>query len=643
MEDIDKKPEYAGWTAFAFGVFLSVCVIALANAADATVLAPTAVSSIVVTVMGALAVVRARFRRREAEERMHFEEHRASRESADLFEDADEAVRIAARANRSYVKYAIPVVTLMTGIAVVAASLLMWRSWNLAMEFPLASRPLRSAALVFSLFVACLIAGTYYLGASREEHSRYLRPPGAWIFFTAALLLFGGGVLLAQHFDVGGARLDPVAAKVATALLLVLGIEMLLNFVIEFYRPRTPDEEERPLYESRILALFTEPGGVARNVASALDYQFGFRVSEVWFYRFLERMLIPFAGLTLVLLWLLTSIVVIQPEENGIREAFGRVLTREALGPGLYFKLPWPFGKIQTFPVERVQEIPIGYSPGTEEGEMDLSPELQGDLSGRVIVWSKAHNKQEIPFVVASKSEQDRPFVDDLEAGADLPVTVYFLAASIPVYFKVDDLYKYRYTHADPLKTLEEIATREVVRYLAHVDFFHILTEGRREGVDVLSRRIQEAADRVDLGVNIVFVGLQGMHPPVEVGAAFNEVVAAMEEEHELVLEAERYAVQKAPAARADAVSIVKEAQGYKFDRIQVARAESNRFEKQLMAYDASPDVFLLRSFLDVLENEGAATRKYVVATSKGSEVIVVDLQKKLRPDLLDIDLAGEE
>jgi len=429
--------------------------------------------------------------------------------------------------------------------------------------------------------------------------------------------------------------------------MAVLGGELVLSFVIEFYRPRMPGEAERPLPESRLLALFTEPGGVARNVAASLDYQFGFKVSEVWFYRFLERTVAPFSVLLLAALWLQTCIVVVRTEENGIRERFGAVTSEEPLGPGLYLKLPAPFARIYTFAVDRVQEIPIGYEPASAVDESNMDPleeELQGDPEGKVIVWSKRHFKHETDFIVASSPtavEEEQPI--DEARGGGVPVTVSFMSASLPLYYKVKNLYDYRYRHADPGKTLEDLATREVVRYLAGVDFFTILTSGRAQGARLLAERIQMAADELRLGIEVVFVGLQGIHPPVYVGASFDEVVAASEEKHQRILEAETYAIKKEPQAEGEAVETISAAEAYREERIKVSAAEAARFRKQLLGYTASPRLFVLNTFLNVLEKEGSLLRKYVVATSRASEVFILNMEKKLRPDLLDLNLeAGE-
>ena len=434
---------------------------------------------------------------------------------------------------------------------------------------------------------------------------------------------------------------------------MALGVELIIGFVVEFYRPRSPHEEERPLYESRLLALFTEPGGIARNVAASLDYQFGFRVSEAWFYRFLERAVLPLFVLLVAGMWLLSTVVVVRPDEQGVREWFGRVIRRKPLGPGLYFKLPWPFGRIYKFPVERVQQIPVGYVPGKKgEKEEELTPEeeaLQGDMSGRVIVWAKRHNKKETPCIVAARREKAsgesretmaRP---DESVPGDMPVPVYYMSASIPVFFKVTDLYKYAYLHRDANRELEELATREVVRYLANVDFFDILTRGRAEGGERLRKRIQAAADRHSLGIRIVFVGLQGLHPPVEVGKYFDEVVGAMEERHRMQLEAESYSIRKVRDAESQGIDAVSQAKAYKNDRISVPKAEAERFREQLLAYRAAPDLYVLRTFLDTLEKETKRMRMYLLSDRSSQRVIVFDLKEKLRPDLLDLNLEGGE
>ena len=70
-----------------------------------------------------------------------------------------------------------------------------------------------------------------------------------------------------------------------------MAVETLVQLVLEIYRPRVKGKVERPLYESRLVGLLGQPEGLITTAAQALDYQFGFKVSETWFYRFFERAL----------------------------------------------------------------------------------------------------------------------------------------------------------------------------------------------------------------------------------------------------------------------------------------------------------------------------------------------------------------
>jgi regulator of protease activity HflC (stomatin/prohibitin superfamily) len=652
MTDTSKRPVHLGYIAAGIGLLTLVLGLLLAKAANGTAMVPAYLAAAVVSLLGMLAAGRAGFARRQGIEQEQVAEYRRSHATTELFDDADEAVRLATRANEQFTKYFVPFFTIALGLAILVTGTLLWRAWGQQLAFPVARQPLAMTTLSMILGLFSAICGSYFIGVSREPGCRWLRPPGAWMFLAGGLFVLSGGVMLCEHFQKWVLVADHRCAQVSTGLLLALGVEFVLSFVIEFYRPRMPGERERPLPESRILALFTEPGGVARNVAASLDYQFGFNVSEVWFYRFLERTVAPFAVCMVLLLWLLTCVVTVNPYENGIPERLGRVLVDAAgkarvLGPGLYAKLPWPLGRILVFPVEQLQEVVIGSAdavvPATTEepepeddghGHEAPPKEKEEAMHAEVILWSGTAHAGETLFSVANAGQ-----TKGASAGDSGGLTVSLLAADIPVYFRVSNLYDFAYRHRDARGELRALATREVVHFLAQADFNHILGAGRTGAAAALQERIQAAATVRELGVQIAFVGLQTLHPPLEVGASFNEVVGASEEMHQRILEMEAYATQRKPNAEGQQIALVSAAEAYRQERGAVAQAESERFLKQLLAYRACPSMFVLNSYLEVLENEGAATRKYVVATTRGSEVFILDLQEKMRPDLLDLDV----
>jgi membrane protease subunit HflK len=648
MKDVSSQPRNLCFAVSFVGVLLLILGTFIMKAGNCSAMVPTVAAALTVVLLGLLGAGRCAFAQRQAIEESEAEAFRKEHGKSELFDDADESVRMATRANTQYLKYFVPIFTFALGIGLILFSIGVWRHWRSMLAFPQALNPMPLAILSICCAIGTLIAGSFFVGASREKGCRWLRPAGAWLFFSCVLFLGSGVALFLEYFKKAAAEADITVARVALFMLLVLAVELLLSFVIEFYRPRMPGEEERPLPESRLLALFTEPGGVARNVAASLDYQFGFQVSEVWFYRFLERTVAPLLALMLVTLWLQTCLVVISTEENGIHERFGRVVSQEALKPGLYFKLPAPFSRINRFPVDHVQEISVGsehkhgdaHGDAAHDGHKHDDDKKKADShDARVILWSSAHADEEMSFIVATTPEGSisRSGLDVEGRGA--PTSVGLISAHIPLYFKVKNLYEYMYLHRDPGGTLKNIATRELLSFLAGEDFWHVLGPRRFHGGELLEQRIQSVADELQLGIEVVFVGLAGLHPPVAVGGAFDNVVAAREQQYERELKGLAYAVSREPQARSEAVTMVDQAQAYKQERESVSAAEAERFDRQLKSYNASPELFKLDSFLGVLDESGQKVRKYVLTNEQNREVLILNLEKKLRSSLLDLNL----
>lgn len=638
------------WAALiAVGCFCLATVLALVfrNASGSLAFLGVALAGAIGVLESLLGAFHAVFARRVEKEREQASLELGRFASQELFDESrDDALRSAERVSAQYNRYAVPVVAGVAGVVAILLAVMIYRGIDAtAGEIRFA---FQYGIISIGMFVAFLVAGSFYNGMSREAGGRWLRPLGGWFVLTALLFLVAGGHLLAVQVRPGWLAFDPAMGRILTVVVGLLGVEMVMAVIIEYYRPKIAGQPVLPPFESRVLALFTQPGGIARNLALSLDYQFGFRVSEASFYRFLQRSLAPFVLLVAVGVWLLTCFVVVEVDEHGIRERFGRVVAgrEQPLSPGLYIKLPSPFERIRTFPTGKVQQLDVGYVRGQDGAIPEQDPEMMGDPTGRVIVWSKSHNADETDFVVAAGR-----FVESPEAVPPAGVTqdvnravpVSFLSASIPVYYRVSDLYQYLYGHAEADKTLKDVATREIVVYLASVDFFEVLTERRGASADLLQERIQAAADAVELGIEIAFVGLEGLHPPVRVGSAFDEVVSASEQMHTEILKAQQYAIRRRPDARIEAFRTTSDAEAYRLQRVRVAKARAARFASQLIAFRAAPELYPLRTFLDLLETGTRDVRKYVVSFGDAAEVTVVNLEEKLRPDLLDVDLDAPE
>jgi regulator of protease activity HflC (stomatin/prohibitin superfamily) len=203
----------------------------------------------------------------------------------------------------------------------------------------------------------------------------------------------------------------------------------------------------------------------------------------------------------------------------------------------------------------------------------------------------------------------------------------------------VSDLEDWTYGHRDAARLLEELANREVIRYLVNVDFESVMSIERQSAGEALRDRIQAEADRRGLGIRIVYVGLQNIHPPigskeVQVAAAFEQVVGSMQQKATNVLAALAYEAARIPAAQAEATNLVTQATSERTLKVATAEAEAHRFTRQDAAYRVSPSVYAQRFYLDTLARTIAPVRKYVLAATNTTEVITLNLEDRLRTDL---------
>jgi len=340
--------------------------------------------------------------------------------------------------------------------------------------------------------------------------------------------------------------------------------------VLEIYRPRLKGGAPRLLYDSRLIGLLGQPEGIFATAAHALDYQFGFKVSETWFYRFLQK---AFAWLVLFQLGALalsTCFVFIAPGEEGVVERWGQpVAGRAVLGPGLHLKWPYPIDRVYRARTDQIQQFVVG---SHEESERP-----------RTIVWTTPHEEEPFNLLVASRQRVSSRGTNNPAGEPGAPVDL--LTVGIPVQYQISDIraWTYHYTEADEL--LEQIATREVIRYFVNVDLFDLMSVSREKAAQDLLRQIQTKIDTLEpkLGAKILFVGLQDVHPPLgkgrtEVARKFEEVVGATQEVEAMLRKAEGDAASLLPKARAEAERIVREADAYKIRRIASARAEAAVF-----------------------------------------------------------------
>jgi len=562
-----------------------------------------------------------RLEENERLEKLEFDELAKTHGSAALFEAKEAEVFPMQRTREQFERMAVPVVTVLLCLLQAGGAYFLWR-WLSQSTTVVALKQPTVALSLFSLFALVLfLLGKFSATIARLEAHRLLRPSASYLLLGAYLCFFV--VLGIVGVQAGFPKTDFYAAHILCGLLALVAVETLINLVLEVYRPRVKGKVERPLYESRLVGLLGSPEGLITTAAQALDYQFGFKVSETWFYRFFEKALGWLILLQVGALVMSTAVVFIEAGEQGLLERFGKpVEQRTVLEAGAHLKWPWPIDKVYRFRTDQIQSIEIGVT-NRESGERE-----------GLVLWTVAHSReQEDNFLVANR-QQTSDQSTNLVTGKRTP-PVSLVTGSIPVQFQITNLVAWAYNNEDAPALLHDLARREIVRRLVSADMNEIMSYGRQEAAESLAQSIQAAADDRKLGARILSVGLEDLHPPVKVAPDYEKVVSAVQNKLAKILTARAYAIQTNALADAQATTTVNKATADSTAREIDALAQAALFTNQIPAFKAAPSVYLRRAYLDTFARATANARKYILLTTNTHDVLTFNLEDKIRADIL--------
>ena len=563
-----------------------------------------------------------RLEENERLEKLELDELARSR-GASLFESKDGGSFPAQNARLQFEKYFVPGFAVLILLLEAGGAWLLW-NWSGKNVASLKEANATAALSLFAIFALLLfLIGRFSVTIARLENHRLLRP-------GASFLLAGAYVCALTALGIAGVeakfpRADFWVARGLCVLLGLMAVESLLTLLLEIYRPRVKGKIARPLYESRVVGIFAQPESLFTTAAQTLDYQFGFKVSETWFFQAAQKNLAALLLIQFVALILSTTIVFVDAGEQAVLEHFGRPVA--TLGPGAHFKLPWPADKIYRFRTEQIQSFAVGYTPDAQSE------------AANTVLWTVPHAKEE-NFIVANRALVTSQTTSNDNSKAQ---AVGLITVSIPIQFQITNVMDWVYKNSEPDALLKDLATREVIHYLAGVDLNDVLSQGRLQAADALRERLQSSVNARSLGAKIIFVGLQDIHPPTdkEVAATYEKVVGAEQTRLAKILDAEAAAIRTNALAGAQAFTLTNVADADRIQKVSSAFARAALFTNQIPAFEAAPAVYRQRLYL---KNFAAATknaRKYVLLVTNTQDVIWLDLEDKIRDDLLNLSITN--
>lgn len=266
------------------------------------------------------------------------------------------------------------------------------------------------------------------------------------------------------------------------------------------------------------------------------------------------------------LVWLLSGIYIVNPDEQGIVLRFGKY--NRTVEPGPHYALPAPVETVYKPQVTQVLRSEVGFRSVGQSGTFQ-----QGQLR-----------------TVAEEAS--------MLTGDENIVNVQF-----SVQYKIKDPVQYLFNVTSPtvlVRSAAEAAMREVI---GNSEIDSAITDGKLKIQNEATQLLQEILDRYGAGIQVIAVQLQDVHPPKEVIDAFKDVASAREDKSRIINQAEAYRNELLPKARGQAAALKNQAEAYSATRIKTAEGEAARFDALRQEYEKAPKVTKQRLYYETMED----------------------------------------
>ncbi|MGB1412587.1 MAG: FtsH protease activity modulator HflK [Candidatus Pseudothioglobus sp.] len=277
------------------------------------------------------------------------------------------------------------------------------------------------------------------------------------------------------------------------------------------------------------------------------------------------------------IVWLATGIYIVDPAERGVVLRFGAFQTATTQGP--HWHIPYPIESVYKINVEQIRSAEIGFrNVQNSYGG--------GGVSSESLMLTKDENMVDVKLAVQ---------------------------------YKVADAQAFLFNVFQPELTLSHVVQSVIRQVVGDNTMDYVLTTGREQVAQEVKVASQALLNEYNTGLMITAVTMQDAQPPIQLKAAFDDVVKAREDEQRYINEARAYANDIVPKARGASQRLIAEAEAYKSEVVSKSEGEAYRFTQILTEYTKAPEVTKERLYRETLEDVLSSTNKVIVDSSSNS------------------------
>lgn len=297
-----------------------------------------------------------------------------------------------------------------------------------------------------------------------------------------------------------------------------------------------------------------------------LESSTGITMRSLWSIK-LIRHILPYTVIAVALcLWLSSGIVQIGSDQQGAVYRLG-VLQEEKLGPGLHITLPAPFDEVRICETEKIRKMTIGYRAESVEDN----------------IWTAAHGDEEYKLLLGGGNE--------------------LVSINLRLEYKISSLHDYLTASAAPEQVLQALAYELVTDRTITTDLNTLLSVDRAAFAGSFGSELAQKAARYGIGLEIVSVVLESIHPPVEIAQTYQEMVSAEIQAEQLIQEAHGTAARTLADANIDRALMIADNKAAYYNRVAEATSSVAEFMAAVSADTAYSDAYRYNKYLSAVRS----------------------------------------
>ncbi len=282
------------------------------------------------------------------------------------------------------------------------------------------------------------------------------------------------------------------------------------------------------------------------------------------------------------LFWMGTGFFIVQEGETGVVMTFGKY--SKMTSPGVNWRYPDPFQSHEVVNVSQVRTVEVGY---------------------------RAHLKNKQPKE-ALMLTNDENIVD----------------IQFAVQYRLKNAADWVFNNRDQEEMVRQVAESSIREIVGKNKMDFVLYEGRDQIAAETHALMQQIFDQYKAGVQITNVTMQGVQPPEQVQAAFDDAVKAGQDRERQKNEGEAYANAVIPRAKGTAARLIQEAEGYRDQVIANAEGNAERFKMIVAEYQKAPGVTRDRMYIETMQEIFSNTSKLMMDVRGGNNLLYLPFDK---------------